>query len=192
MRDRSCFCCLGAEALWGLEEEMGEPTVLEMESEGEARTSLEAPPPLVVPPLPCKAAVAAEGACCEADEGAMFLVREDSSWPAGGCCPERAGEKGVDVEDAADDLRLLPMRPCLAVATAPAPVVAVAGCDDAEAVDGGGSEGKLEVAGEKAGRGPLGEGVLRSCSANVVDKGVRRVVVFWCLLGGPQGLCWLI
>lgn len=171
MRERSCFCCLGAEALWGLEDEMGEPTVLEVESEGEARTSLEAPPPLVDPPLPCKAAVAAEEACCEADDGAIFLAREDSSWPGGGCCPERADGKGDDVEDAADDLRLA-MRPCLVGTGAPAVAVVA----DADAVEGGGSEGKLEVAGEKAGRDPLGEGVLRSCSEKVVDKGVRRVL----------------
>jgi hypothetical protein len=84
---------------------LGEPTVLEVESEGEARTSLEAPPPLLddAPP-PCEAAAAAEDASCETAFGAMVLDREDSSWLAGSCCP--AGENADEVEEAADDLRL--------------------------------------------------------------------------------------
>lgn len=102
---------------------LGEPTVLEVESEGEARTSLEAPPPLDCAPAACEAAAAAEEANCETAWGAMVLDREDSSWLAESCCP--AGEKGADVDDAADDLRLPTRR------------------DEA-----GGSEGKLEVAGE--------------------------------------------
>jgi hypothetical protein len=103
---------------------LGEPTVLEVESEGEARTSLEAPPPLLdcVPP-PCEAAAAAEDASCETALGAMVRDREDSSWLAGSCCP--AGEKADEVEEAADDLRLPTRRE--------------------EAV---GRDGKLEFAGE--------------------------------------------
>jgi hypothetical protein len=42
MRER--FCEAGAEGLLAV---LGEPVVLEAESEGEARTSLEAPPPLL-------------------------------------------------------------------------------------------------------------------------------------------------
>ena len=103
---------------------LGEPTVLEVDSEGEARTSLEAPPPLLdCAPPPCEAVAAAEEASCEAAWGAMVLDREDSSWLAGSCCP--AGEKCDEVDEAADDLRL-PTRRDVA----------------------GGSEGKLEVAGE--------------------------------------------
>lgn len=115
MRERFCD-----DAPEGLEAVLGEPSVLEVDSEGEARTSLEAPPPLLdCAPEPW----AAEEASCEAGCGAMVLEREDSSWLAGSCCP--AGEKGADVDDAADDLRL-PTRRELAW----------------------GSEGKLEVAGE--------------------------------------------
>lgn len=45
---------------------LGEPTVLEAESEGEPRASLEAPPPLFDgEPPPCEAAAAAEDASCE-------------------------------------------------------------------------------------------------------------------------------
>lgn len=119
MRER--FCEEGPEGLVAV---LGEPTVLEVESEGEARTSLEAPPPLLeCAPPPCEAAAAAEEASCEAGGGAMVLEREDSSWLAGSCCP--AGEKGDDVDEAADDLRL-PTRREVAL----------------------GSEGKLAVAGE--------------------------------------------
>jgi hypothetical protein len=110
MRERSC--------LWAgllLDEEMGDPTVLEVESEGEARTSLVAPPPLLdaCPPPPCDAAKAAAEASCEAGCGAIVLLREDSSWPAGGCCPACEGgkEKGEGEGEAVEDLRL-PMRPC--------------------------------------------------------------------------------
>ena len=127
---------------------LGEPTVLEVESEGEARTSLGAPPPLLDPPP-----AAAEEASCEGGCGAIVLDREDSSWPAGGCCPAWAGEKGDEVDEAADDLRLATCR------------------DDDE-----GSDGKLDVAGEKARRELLGEGVLRCSWANAVEMGVRRVL----------------
>ena len=103
---------------------LGEPTVLEVESEGEARTSFGAPPPLLdCAPPPCEAVAAAEDASCETALGAMVRDREDSSWLAGSCCP--AGEKGDDVDEAADDLRLPTRR------------------EEAE-----GSEGKLAVAGE--------------------------------------------
>jgi hypothetical protein len=103
---------------------LGEPTVLEVEREGEARTSLETPPPLLdCTPPPCEAAAAAEDASCETALGAMVLDREDSSWLAGSCCP--AGDKADEVEEAADDLRLPTRRE-----------------------DAGGNEGKLEVAGE--------------------------------------------
>jgi hypothetical protein len=136
----------------GLAPVLGEPTVLEVESEGEARTSLEAPPPLVdgAPP-PGEAAAAAEDANCETALGAMVRDREDSSWPAGSCCP--AGEKADEVEEAADDLRLPTRRD--------------------EAV---GSDGKLVFAGEYAGRGAPGEGVLRCSCATAVDMGVKRVL----------------
>lgn len=54
----------------------------------------------------------------------LVLDREDSSWLAGSCCP--AAANGADeVEDAADDLRLLTRRDCA-----------------------DGSEGKLDAAGE--------------------------------------------
>lgn len=98
--------------------------------------------------------------------------REDSSWLAGSCCP--AGEKGDDVDEAADDLRLRTRR------------------DDA-----GGSEGKADDAGDWLGRAWLGEGawavvVLRCCCswAKAVERGARRVL--WVCLGAPQGCCWLI
>ena len=89
----------------GLVAVLGEPVVLEVESEGEARTSLEAPPPLLdCAPGPLVAA-AAEEAKCEAAWGAMVLdPLEDSSWLAGSCCPAW-GEKGDDVDEAADDAR---------------------------------------------------------------------------------------
>jgi hypothetical protein len=150
----------------GLAAVLGEPTVLEVESEGEARTSFEAPPPLddCVPP-PGEAAAAAEDANCETALGAMVLDREDSSWLAGSCCP--AGEKADEVDEAADDLRLPTRRD--------------------EAV---GSDGKLVFAGEYAGRGAPGEGVLRCSCATAVDMGVKRVL--WLCLGAPQGCCWLI
>lgn len=165
MRERFWFC---DDALAGLEDVLGEPTVLDVESEGEARTSRGAPPPLLEdPPPPCDAAAAAEEASCEAGSDAIVLDREDSSWLTGGCCPACEGEKGADVDEAADDLRL---PTCLAV--------------------DGGSDGKLDEAGEKAGREPLGEGVLRCSCANAVVMGVRRVL-WWCL-GGPQGCCWLL
>lgn len=45
------------------------------------------------------------------------------------------------------------------------------------------------MAGEKVGREPLGEGVLRCSWAIAVEMGVRRVL-WWCL-GGPQGV-WLL
>jgi hypothetical protein len=154
----------------GLVAVLGEPVVLEVESEGEARTSLEAPPPLLdCAPGPLVAA-AAEEAKCEAAWGAMVLdPLEDSSWLAGSCCPAW-GEKGDDVDEAADDLRLRTRR------------------DE----DAGGSEGKFAVAGDWAGCELLGEGVLvMRCSwAIAVDMGVRRVL--WFGLGAPQGCCWLI
>jgi len=149
---------------------LGDPTVLDVDSEGEARASLGAPPPLLeVPPPPCDAVgkAAAEEASCETGVGAIVLVLEDSSWLTGGCCPAWEGENRDDVEDAADDLRLPTCR----------------------AVEGG-SDGKLEVAGEKLGREPLGEGVLRCSWANAVEMGVRRVL--WCCLEAPHGYCWLI
>jgi hypothetical protein len=159
MRERFC-----EDAPEGLVAVLGEPVVLEVEREGEARTSLEAPPPLLdCAPAPLVAA-AAEEASCEAAWGAMVLVpREDSSWLAGSCCPA-AGEKGDDVDEAADDLRLLTRR------------------DEAEA---GGSEGKFDVAGE----GVLVL-VLRCSWAMAVEIGVRRVL--WFGLAAPQGCCWLI
>lgn len=142
---------------------LGEPTVLDADSEGEARTSLEAPPPLLEdPPPPCDAAAAAEEASCEAGCGAMVLAREDSSWPAEGCCPACEGKNSDDVEEAVDDLRLLTCR----------------------VEEDGGSAGKLDEAGEKAAREPLGEGVLRCSWAKAVEMGVRRVL-WWCL-DGPQ------
>lgn len=120
MRERFCEDAPKA----GLEEVLGEPTVLDVESEGEARTSLEAPPPLVdCAPAPCEAAAAAEDASCETALGAMVRDREDSSWLAGSCCP--AGEKADEVEEAMDDLRLPTRRDEL-----------------------GGRDGKLAVAGE--------------------------------------------
>ena len=149
----------------GLVAVLGEPVVLEVESEGEARTSLEAPPPLLdCAPGPLVAA-AAEEAKCEAAWGAMVLdPLEDSSWLAGSCCPAW-GEKGDDVDEAADDLRLRTRR------------------DE----DAGGSEGKFAVAGDWAGRELLGEGVLvMRCSwAIAVDMGVRRVL--WFGLGARGG-----
>lgn len=131
---------------------LGEPTVLEVEREGEARTSLEAPPPLLdCAPGPCDA-VAAEDASCEAALGAMVLEREDSSWLAGSCCP--AGEKGAEVVDeAADDLRLPTRRE-----------------------EAAGREGKLAVAGEYAAREVLGSVGLRWSCAMAVDMGVKRVL----------------
>jgi hypothetical protein len=101
MRERFCDEALNG----GLLAALGEPRVLEADSEGDARTSLGAPPPLLgwAPP-PCEAAAAAEDASCEAALDAMVREREDSSWLAGSCCP--AGEKGDDVDEAADDLRL--------------------------------------------------------------------------------------
>jgi hypothetical protein len=104
MRERFWFCAKAP----GFADVLGEPTVLDVESEGEARTSREAPPPLLEDPPPTcdAAAAAAEDASCEAGCGAMFLAREDSSWPDGGCCPAGAGEKSDDVDEAADDLRL--------------------------------------------------------------------------------------
>lgn len=108
----------------GLLAVLGEPRVLEVDSEGEARTSLEAPPPLFdCAPPPCEAAAAAEDANCETALGAMVRDREDSSWLAGSCCP--AGEKADEVDEATDDLRLPTRR------------------DEV-----GGSDGKLAVAGE--------------------------------------------
>jgi hypothetical protein len=149
---------------------LGDPTVLEAGREGESRASLEAPPPLleVAPPL-CVAVgkVAAEEASCEAECGAMVLVLEDSSWLGKGCCPTCDGEKSEEDEEAADDLRL---PTCLA--------------------EEGGNAGKLEVAGEAPGRGPLGEGVLRCSCAIAVEMGGRRVL--WCCREEPQGCCWLI
>ena len=125
----------------GLVTVLGEPTVLEVESEGEARASFEAPPPLLeVPPPPCDAVgkAAAEEARFEEDGGAMLLTREDSSWLDGSCCPEWGGENGEEVDDAADDLRL------------PTCLVWVEG-----------NAGNVEVAGESLGREALGEGGLR-------------------------------
>lgn len=119
MRERFC----GEAPNAGLLAVLGEPTVLDADSEGEART-LEAPPPLLdwaTPP--CEADAAAEDASCKTALGAIVRDREDSSWLAGSCCP--AGEKGADVDEAADDLRLLTRR---------------------EEADG--SDGKLELAGE--------------------------------------------
>lgn len=91
-----------AEVLAGLADVLGEPTVLEVDSDGEARTSLEAPPPLLGPPPDAAAAEASCEGCCDV----IVLEREDSSWPTGGCCPACEGEKGDEVDDAAEDLRL--------------------------------------------------------------------------------------
>lgn len=99
MRDRFWLC---ADALAGFADVLGEPTVLEVDSEGEARTSLEAPPPLLEPPPAAATAEASCEGCCEV----IVLEREDSSWPVGGCCPAWEGEKGCEVDEAADDLRL--------------------------------------------------------------------------------------
>jgi hypothetical protein len=97
----------------------------------------------------------------------MVLDRDDSSWLAGGCCPEREGENGEDMEDAEDFL--------------------LATCRD----EGGGREGKLVEAGEKVARAlAVGEGVLRCSGVKVVEMGVRRVL--WCCRAEPQGYCWLI
>ena len=148
MRERLCDDAVVVE----LEAALGEPTVLEVEREGEARTSLEAPPPLVdCAPPPCEAAAAAEDANCETALGAMVRDREDSSWLAGSCCP--AGEKADEVEEAAEDLRLPTRRE-----------------------DAGGRDGKLVLAGEYAGREALGEGVLPWSCATAVDMGVKRVL----------------
>lgn len=99
MRERFWLC---ADALAGLVDVLGEPTVLEVESEGEARTSLGAPPPLLdTPPAAAAAEASCEG-CCDV----IVRTREDSSWPTGGCCPACEGEKGDEVDEAADDLRL--------------------------------------------------------------------------------------
>lgn len=101
IRERFWLC---ADALVGFADVLGEPTVLDVDSAGEARTSLdtEAPPPLLdAPPAAAAAEASCEG-CCEV----MVLDREDSSWPTGGCCPACEGEKGAEVDDAADDLRL--------------------------------------------------------------------------------------
>lgn len=57
-------------------------------------------------------------------------------------------------------------------------------------MEDGGSDGKLDVAGEKPWREPLGEGVLRCSCANAVEMGVRRVL--WCCLEAPQEVFWLI
>lgn len=86
------------------------------ESEGEARATLELPPPLVLgaPPPPCDAEgkAAAEEARCEGPWEAMVLERpEDSSWP-GVCCWCDAGcdgEKGAEVDEA-DEVRLMMRR----------------------------------------------------------------------------------
>lgn len=165
MRERFC-----EDAPDGLLAVLGEPVVLEVESEGEARTSLEAPPPLLdCAPAPLVAAAAEEARCCAA-WGAMVLgPLEDSSWLAGSCCPA-AGGKGDEVIEAADDLRLRTRR-----------------CE----TDDGGSEGKLEAAGDWLGRELLGEGVLelRWSWAIAVEMGVGRVLWFGL---GPQGCCWLI
>lgn len=60
MRERFWDC---PDALVGLADVLGEPTVLEVDSEGDARTSRGAPPPLVEDPAPpCEAAAAAEEA----------------------------------------------------------------------------------------------------------------------------------
>ena len=54
-----------------------------------------------------------------------------------------------------------------------------------------GNDGKLEVAGEKAAREPLGEGLLLRWSAAIaVEMGGRRAL--WCCLEEPQEYCWLI
>lgn len=123
---------------------LGEPTVLDVESEGEARANFGAPPPLLEIPLaPCDAVckAAAEDARYEEDGGAMFLTREDSSWLGGSCCPGWGGEKGDEVDDAADDLRLPTCRVL----------------DE----DSDGSAGKLEATGDVTEREALGEGELR-------------------------------
>ena len=113
MRDR--FCGAAPEA--GLVAVLGEPTVLD---EGEARTSFAAPALLFDEAAPG----AAEATSWEEGWVALVLDREDSSWLAGSCCP--AAANGADeVEDAADDLRLLTRRDCA-----------------------DGSEGKLDAAGE--------------------------------------------
>lgn len=95
---------------------LGEPMLPDCESEGEARATLELPPPLVLgaPPPPCDAEgkAAAEEAKCEAAWEAMVLERpEDSSWPCECCCcdPDCDGEKGDDVDDA-DEVRLMMRR----------------------------------------------------------------------------------
>lgn len=165
IRDR--FWVAGAEV--GFDVVLGEPTVLDCESEGEARASLVAPPPLLdAPPPPCDAVgkAAAEEASCEEDWDAMVLVREDSSWLVKGCCPEREGENGDEMDEAEDFL--------------------LATCR----VEGGGKEGKLEDAGEKPARALVGEGVFRCSGVKVVEMGVRRVL--WCCRAEPQGYCWLI
>lgn len=105
MRDR--FCVEAPEE--GFVDVLGDPTALDADSEGEARASLGAPPPLLgIPPPTCDPVgkAAAEEASCEAVCGAMFLDLEDSSWPTGGCCPACDGENGDDVDEAAEDLRL--------------------------------------------------------------------------------------
>jgi hypothetical protein len=109
MRERLCVEALEE----GFADVLGDPTVLDVESEGEARASLEAPPPLLEAPPPLCDAVgkaAAEEPRCEAGCGAIVLTREDSSWLAGGCCPAWAGENGDEVDDAADDFLLPTLR----------------------------------------------------------------------------------
>jgi hypothetical protein len=68
----------------GLLAELGDATVLDCESEGEARASFVAPPPLLEGPPPCVAEdkAAAEEASCEGFGGAIVRdLAEDSSWP---------------------------------------------------------------------------------------------------------------
>lgn len=90
---------------------LGEPMLPGWESEGEARATLELPPPLVLdaPPPPCEAEgkAAAEGANWEAPDEAMVGRRpEDSSGPWDCCCcPGCDGEK-CEVVDDADEVRL--------------------------------------------------------------------------------------
>lgn len=135
----------------------GEPTPLDVESEGEARASLGPPPPLFAPTEPCcdaEGKPAAEEANCELFE-LMFRDRaEDSSGPDCGCCAPCAGEKGAE-EDETEELRLKFSQFCR---------------------DGaGGTAVEAAFAGEKVLRDGLLDEVLGRLEAegNAVDIGVK-------------------
>ena len=160
MRER--FCEDGPDEPEGLMAVLGEPTVLAVECEGEARTSLGAPPPLLdCAPAPCEAAAAAEEASCEAGWGAIVLARADSSWLAESCCPAGGkGAKGDEADEASDDLRLPTER------------------------EGAGGSAESGVV--------VGAGVVRGSGETAVETGVGRVLGRWWWFEAPQGIFWLI